>query len=87
MMPPWNSIVVSLWTIECIRTRKELADRTEHQLQRLGEQRSQRRVAARNNARMLRADRDREIRGAQLSLAAIGEQKMVLYVVSQHVQL
>lgn len=76
-MPPRNSIVVSLWTIECMRTRKELADRTEQQLQQLEEQRSRRRVSARNDARMLRADRDREIRSAQLSLEAISEQKMV----------
>jgi hypothetical protein len=72
-----NSVVASLWTIECIRTGKELADRTEHQLQQLDEQRSQRRVSARNNARKLRADRDREIRSALLSLEAISEQKMV----------
>ena len=74
---PGNSVVASLWTIECIRTGKELTDRTEHELRKLDEQRSQRRVSARNNARKLRADRDREIRSAQLSLESISEQKMV----------
>jgi len=74
---PGNSVVASLWTIEFIKDGKELADRTEHELRQLVEQRSQRRVSARNNAHKLRADRDREILSAQLSLVAISEQKKV----------
>jgi len=74
---PRNSIVVSMWAIEYMRANRELVDRAERQLQGLTEDRSKRKVLARNNARKLLEDRDREIRSAKLSMAAMSEQKMV----------